>query len=168
MEYSSPTSSSPALSAIMDPVAMLANVVDFDLTTTVTPSDLASPSPFPDIKLEGDDLEDGEADKKPTKKRKSWGQVLPEPKTNLPPRLVVTSPTATWSQPSLTAHIENEQRPRMKKSNAVSSVSSETARPPPPQGSESDKKPRPSPCGTRSSRPSCPCFRSATSSWSAS
>ncbi|RDA94981.1 hypothetical protein CP533_0166 [Ophiocordyceps camponoti-saundersi (nom. inval.)] len=26
------------------------------------------------------------ADKKPAKKRKSWGQVLPEPKTNLPPR----------------------------------------------------------------------------------
>ncbi len=25
-------------------------------------------------------------DKKPSKKRKSWGQVLPEPKTNLPPR----------------------------------------------------------------------------------
>ena len=25
-------------------------------------------------------------DKKPAKKRKSWGQVLPEPKTNLPPR----------------------------------------------------------------------------------
>ncbi|KAK4224920.1 hypothetical protein QBC38DRAFT_484349 [Podospora fimiseda] len=27
-----------------------------------------------------------EPEKKPTKKRKSWGQVLPEPKTNLPPR----------------------------------------------------------------------------------
>lgn len=27
-----------------------------------------------------------EAEKKPVKKRKSWGQVLPEPKTNLPPR----------------------------------------------------------------------------------
>jgi transcriptional activator HAC1 len=27
-----------------------------------------------------------EPDKKQTKKRKSWGQVLPEPKTNLPPR----------------------------------------------------------------------------------
>lgn len=27
-----------------------------------------------------------DSDKKPTKKRKSWGQVLPEPKTNLPPR----------------------------------------------------------------------------------
>jgi transcriptional activator HAC1 len=28
----------------------------------------------------------GSSDKKQTKKRKSWGQVLPEPKTNLPPR----------------------------------------------------------------------------------
>lgn len=26
------------------------------------------------------------AEKKPVKKRKSWGQQLPEPKTNLPPR----------------------------------------------------------------------------------
>ncbi|KAI1212005.1 uncharacterized protein F4807DRAFT_417235 [Annulohypoxylon truncatum] len=35
----------------------------------------ATPSPAPE-----------NAEKKPTKKRKSWGQVLPEPKTNLPPR----------------------------------------------------------------------------------
>lgn len=27
-----------------------------------------------------------EEDKKPTRKRKSWGQELPTPKTNLPPR----------------------------------------------------------------------------------
>lgn len=27
-----------------------------------------------------------EDDKKPTRKRKSWGQELPTPKTNLPPR----------------------------------------------------------------------------------
>lgn len=27
-------------------------------------------------------------EKKPVKKRKSWGQQLPEPKTNLPPRYV--------------------------------------------------------------------------------
>lgn len=27
-----------------------------------------------------------EGEKKPTKKRKSWGQELPTPKTNLPPR----------------------------------------------------------------------------------
>jgi hypothetical protein len=29
------------------------------------------------------------ADSKPVKKRKSWGQVLPEPKTNLAPRKVI-------------------------------------------------------------------------------
>ena len=28
----------------------------------------------------------GDESKKPTKKRKSWGQELPTPKTNLPPR----------------------------------------------------------------------------------
>lgn len=32
--------------------------------------------------------EPGAGEKKQTKKRKSWGQVLPEPKTNLPPRYV--------------------------------------------------------------------------------
>jgi transcriptional activator HAC1 len=32
--------------------------------------------------------ESSSSDKKPVKKRKSWGQVLPEPKTNLPPRYV--------------------------------------------------------------------------------
>ena len=32
---------------------------------------------------------DGEESKKPTKKRKSWGQELPTPKTNLPPRCVI-------------------------------------------------------------------------------
>lgn len=91
MEYSSPVPSSPALSVTMvsDAVALLATA-DFDMTT-VTPADLASPTP--DIKIEADDaLENDESDKKPTKKRKSWGQVLPEPKTNLPPRLVVAIP----------------------------------------------------------------------------
>lgn len=29
---------------------------------------------------------EGDESKKPTKKRKSWGQELPTPKTNLPPR----------------------------------------------------------------------------------
>lgn len=33
---------------------------------------------------------EGEESKKPTKKRKSWGQELPTPKTNLPPRYVNT------------------------------------------------------------------------------
>jgi len=42
----------------------------------------------PDMGLQ-DDENDGAGAKttrKPTKKRKSWGQVLPEPKTCLPPR----------------------------------------------------------------------------------
>ena len=40
----------------------------------------------------GDSVMDGSMagtpapEKKPVKKRKSWGQQLPEPKTNLPPR----------------------------------------------------------------------------------
>jgi transcriptional activator HAC1 len=29
-------------------------------------------------------------EKKPVKKRKSWGQQLPEPKTNLPPRYIIS------------------------------------------------------------------------------
>ncbi|CAD6565280.1 MAG: hypothetical protein ASARMPRED_006531 [Alectoria sarmentosa] len=33
-----------------------------------------------------DESVDGDESKKPTKKRKSWGQELPTPKTNLPPR----------------------------------------------------------------------------------
>lgn len=38
--------------------------------------------------------ESAEADEsqKPTKKRKSWGQELPTPKTNLPPRYANTLP----------------------------------------------------------------------------
>ncbi|KAJ5798248.1 uncharacterized protein N7503_007544 [Penicillium pulvis] len=46
---------------------------------TVSPADTSLDTPEPE-----DLLEDGE--KKPTKKRKSWGQELPVPKTNLPPR----------------------------------------------------------------------------------
>lgn len=48
---------------------------------TVSPADtsLDSPEPEDDVKVEEDE-------KKPTKKRKSWGQELPTPKTNLPPR----------------------------------------------------------------------------------
>ncbi|CAG7986878.1 unnamed protein product [Penicillium nalgiovense] len=48
---------------------------------TVSPADtsLDSPEPEDDVKMEDDE-------KKPTKKRKSWGQELPTPKTNLPPR----------------------------------------------------------------------------------
>ena len=39
------------------------------------------PSPEPSVKDENEE-------KRTTKKRKSWGQELPTPKTNLPPRYV--------------------------------------------------------------------------------
>jgi transcriptional activator HAC1 len=49
---------------------------------TISPADTSLESPEPDELKEEDD------EKRPTKKRKSWGQELPTPKTNLPPRYV--------------------------------------------------------------------------------
>ncbi|KAL5335676.1 hypothetical protein BJX70DRAFT_374468 [Aspergillus crustosus] len=46
---------------------------------TVSPADTS-------LQSEDVDLEDQADEKKPAKKRKSWGQELPVPKTNLPPR----------------------------------------------------------------------------------
>lgn len=67
----------------------------FTNNATMDPSDMLTPkssderqeTPCDDdnIKLENDVDSPSSSDKK-TKKRKSWGQVLPEPKTNLPPR----------------------------------------------------------------------------------
>jgi transcriptional activator HAC1 len=66
----------------------------FSNNATMDPSDMLTPKSSDerqetpcdddDIKLEND-VDSPSSDKK-TKKRKSWGQVLPEPKTNLPPR----------------------------------------------------------------------------------
>ncbi|KAJ5110706.1 hypothetical protein N7532_001241 [Penicillium argentinense] len=50
-----------------------------ELPLTVSPADTSLDSPEPELIKEEDD-------KKPAKKRKSWGQELPTPKTNLPPR----------------------------------------------------------------------------------
>lgn len=60
-----------------------------DDASTASPSDtsLASLS----VKQEPEPKSDT---KKPAKKRKSWGQELPVPKTNLPPRCVTES--AVW------------------------------------------------------------------------
>ncbi|QPG93539.1 hypothetical protein C2857_000584 [Epichloe festucae Fl1] len=66
----------------------------FDPTTppsTMNPADVFTPQSTP---AESEEPENGtpspeekeETGKKPGRKRKSWGQVLPEPKTNLPPR----------------------------------------------------------------------------------
>ncbi|KAF5577920.1 transcriptional activator hac1 [Fusarium pseudoanthophilum] len=65
-------------------------------TSTVNPMDMLTPKSYNDDSLlPMIKQEEGVAstpspspapEKKTTKKRKSWGQVLPEPKTNLPPR----------------------------------------------------------------------------------
>ncbi|KAK5656608.1 hypothetical protein OQA88_4588 [Cercophora sp. LCS_1] len=58
---------------VMSPKSLVDDHVDLAL--------LSSMSPGPETPAA-----DGTPEKKPVKKRKSWGQVLPEPKTNLPPR----------------------------------------------------------------------------------
>lgn len=46
--------------------------------------------------------EEEELEKRPTKKRKSWGQELPTPKTNLPPRYVCPPTTLIYHGSFLT------------------------------------------------------------------
>lgn len=52
----------------------------------VTPTIDRLPSPPEEDDAKSPDVATPSGDKKTAKKRKSWGQVLPEPKTNLPPR----------------------------------------------------------------------------------
>jgi transcriptional activator HAC1 len=54
-----------------------------------------SPQSYEDESMFGGSMPGTPApEKKPVKKRKSWGQQLPEPKTNLPPRYVLGLVTA--------------------------------------------------------------------------
>ncbi|KAI2464388.1 hypothetical protein F4781DRAFT_413232 [Annulohypoxylon bovei var. microspora] len=65
-----------ATSSTLDSLESVMTPQSFSEERSTAPESVeGTPSPGP---------ENGE--KKPTKKRKSWGQVLPEPKTNLPPR----------------------------------------------------------------------------------
>lgn len=69
------TPGSMSVSPTMHPIEML---------TPSSPGEAMTPS---GLSVVPEDLEPLDAGaKKSTKKRKSWGQVLPEPKTNLPPR----------------------------------------------------------------------------------
>lgn len=52
----------------------------------MTPNSQQGDDQRPDYSGASASPEPTSAEKKPVKKRKSWGQVLPEPKTNLPPR----------------------------------------------------------------------------------
>ncbi|KAB5559682.1 basic region leucine zipper [Coniochaeta sp. 2T2.1] len=70
------------------------------MPSTMNPRDIMTPESTHDDDFHNDNAsqsandrsgvsqtpEPGQGEKKQTKKRKSWGQVLPEPKTNLPPR----------------------------------------------------------------------------------
>lgn len=62
----------------INPMESLSASPSPELHFTVSPADTSLDSPEPE-----DILED---EKRPAKKRKSWGQELPVPKTNLPPR----------------------------------------------------------------------------------
>ena len=68
-----------------------------------------------------------EPEKKTTKKRKSWGQELPTPKTNLPPRYVCCDSRCEGSKEA-NLFLESVQRPKMRRNNVVLSVSSEIVR----------------------------------------
>ncbi|KAM6524174.1 transcription factor that binds to CRE motif [Fusarium solani] len=85
----------------MNPIEMMTPGSFTDATTppvdatTMNPMEMMTPKSFTggespsmaSIKEEpSTPSSDSTSQRKPTKKRKSWGQVLPEPKTNLPPR----------------------------------------------------------------------------------
>lgn len=117
-----------------------------------------------DLDEDLDDLNDDAAptessssEKKPAKKRKSWGQVLPEPKTNLPPRYVEEETlTVSTSRAScmLTAFglLESEPRLKMKRNSVALSVFSATVAPLSHRERERDSKSRPSRSATKSWR----------------
>ncbi|KAF4991325.1 hypothetical protein FGRMN_7888 [Fusarium graminum] len=105
MEFQQPTMASfehsPAESLMSIPgegYASLFDVTTPSATSTMNPMEMMTPkscsedqTTFAQIKEEDDDTSSSPSsspapEKKTAKKRKSWGQVLPEPKTNLPPR----------------------------------------------------------------------------------
>ncbi|KAM3548846.1 hypothetical protein ARSEF4850_009183 [Beauveria asiatica] len=72
-------SSTPDHNLTMDPMEMMT-----PQSYACDRSDRLSPVAEDETEIKTEDQDTN--DKRPAKKRKSWGQVLPEPKTNLPPR----------------------------------------------------------------------------------
>jgi transcriptional activator HAC1 len=63
---------------------------------TMNPAEAMTPQSYDEDSMFGGSMNGGSSmagtpapEKKPVKKRKSWGQQLPEPKTNLPPRYIL-------------------------------------------------------------------------------
>lgn len=102
----------------MSPMDMLRDSSPLDVPQlTISPADTSLDASSPteteiDIEIKMEETTD---EKKPVKKRKSWGQELPTPKTNLPPRYV-----SFMSQSYIIANSEseNERKLKMKKNNA--------------------------------------------------
>lgn len=99
---------SPAESFLSAPGDNFTSLFADSTPSTLNPRDMMTPDSVADIDSrlsvipESHDGEDDDShstsatapsssEKKPVKKRKSWGQVLPEPKTNLPPRYVTAT-----------------------------------------------------------------------------
>ncbi|KAK4691053.1 transcriptional activator HAC1, partial [Lecanoromycetidae sp. Uapishka_2] len=87
------------------------------LSETSLENSLMTPEPTsPESSYVKSEMGDGDELRKPTKKRKSWGQELPTPKTNLPPRyaiiLLVTAVARTHSQRRKRAKTEDEKEQR--------------------------------------------------------
>ena len=79
------------------------------LSETSLEHSLLTPGPTsPDSSYVKSEMGDGDEPRKPTKKRKSWGQELPTPKTNLPPRYSFPI------RPRLVASAYNHNRKRAK------------------------------------------------------
>lgn len=70
------------------------NLMSMDMLRDSTPMDVPQLTISPadtslDASSPAEIKEETTEEKKPVKKRKSWGQELPTPKTNLPPRYVL-------------------------------------------------------------------------------
>lgn len=138
------TSVTPSID-VMSPVS-LADDVHTDLTALATltvpqipPCSTPASTPAP------------ETEKKPVKKRKSWGQVLPEPKTNLPPRYVTQhlQPLNAFTN-LLTGNVP---RPRTRRNSVASNAFSATAGPLSLLGNARDSRSRVWSDATRNLRP---------------
>ncbi len=110
--------------------------ISLSQTLLMTPEP-QSPESYYSIKEENLEEEDS---KKPTKKRKSWGQELPTPKTNLPPRYTPLSGSRTLAM--LILLLGNERKQKMRKSSVGSSEFYETVKPLNHHEKERDKRSR--------------------------
>ncbi|KAI6710891.1 hypothetical protein JHW43_006572 [Diplocarpon mali] len=82
---------SPADSLVSTPGTPYPSLFTHHQSDTMDPTEVMTPQSYEDDSMFGGSLNGSMAgtpapEKKQVKKRKSWGQQLPEPKTNLPPR----------------------------------------------------------------------------------